>query len=258
HIKIDVDIWHLDDTEINTAIQKSGGIILTDDYVPVENLLAPVVLDSAIDLLTEKYLEKAKKLRKEGKWDKSISIYKYIISIDPILSPNMYNEIAKIKVQQGKLIEATEAFHKAIEYNEQAEFKTSVAGIHLNLGLLLKELGQPEEAREQFRKAIEGFRKELTKNPNSLKSIISLGITLVEVRELSEAIKYLQQAVNMDPFGVQNHLMLAQTFVIQERYDEAIKQLRSSIAFMLENGQNNDATQLQSFLDSIESEESIK
>jgi tetratricopeptide (TPR) repeat protein len=251
-------VWILSDSDIETLREKAHEIVLTDNYAPVENMLAPVVRESALDSRTTKYYDMIKGLEQQGRLEESIAMCQELMVVNPTTTIFAYNEIALIKTQQGRLIEAAEAFRKAIEYNEQAESKKSMARTHLNLGLLLKELGKPEEAREHFSKAIEGFRRQLIKNPRSLKSVINLGITLVEVRKMSEAIKYLKQAVDMDSFRVQNHLMLAQAFVIQERYDEAIKQLRSSIAFMLENGQNNDAAQLQSFLDSIQSEESIK
>jgi len=51
-----VDIWYLDDTEINMLTQKSRGFVLTDDYAPVESMLAPVVRRSAPDILREKLL----------------------------------------------------------------------------------------------------------------------------------------------------------------------------------------------------------
>ncbi|MBN1764801.1 MAG: fused MFS/spermidine synthase, partial [Sedimentisphaerales bacterium] len=49
-----LNIWHLQPQDIEVLIHKSSSVILTDDYAPVENLLAPVVRRSATDLLNEK------------------------------------------------------------------------------------------------------------------------------------------------------------------------------------------------------------
>jgi len=249
--KTDVDIWYLDDAEINTLKQKSHYIVLTDDYAPVENMLAPVVRQSAVDLLSGKYQELAEKLKQEGKLEESIAICKEILEVNPRTSITAYTEIGTIRVQQGRLREAAEAFRRAIKYNEQAEIKINVASAHLDLAFLLKQLKQPEKSREHFRKAIEGLRKELTKNPKSQDTIFRLGVALSEVGEFSEATKYLQQTVDMDPFDVKNHLMLAQALLIQERYDEATERLGEAVRFMLEHGRKDDATELQSFLEMV-------
>lgn len=50
----DMDIWCLDDAEISELIRRSGGVFLTDDYAPVEHLLAPVVCRSAALVLRER------------------------------------------------------------------------------------------------------------------------------------------------------------------------------------------------------------
>lgn len=87
----DLDLWILSSSDIEVLKEKAREIVLTDDYAPVENLLAPVVLESAIDLLTEKYRAQAEELERTEKWDKSISKYKDIISADPTLSVGAYS-----------------------------------------------------------------------------------------------------------------------------------------------------------------------
>jgi len=74
---------------------------------------------------------------------------------------------------------------------------------------------------------------------------------LAEVKQLGEAAKYLQ-AINMELLDVEKRLMLAQTLVMQELYDEAIKQLHKDIEFMVEQGREEEATMLREFLESIE------
>jgi spermidine synthase len=51
----DIDIWLLNDTEMDTLKKKACNIVLTDDYAPVENLLTPVVCQSAPDVFLEKF-----------------------------------------------------------------------------------------------------------------------------------------------------------------------------------------------------------
>ena len=59
-----IDIWYLDNTEINMLRKKSRNIVLTDDYAPVENMLAPVVRRSAPDILTERFGVRTRKIKR--------------------------------------------------------------------------------------------------------------------------------------------------------------------------------------------------
>lgn len=250
------DLWILSDSDIETLRKKARRIVLTDNYAPVENMLAPVVRQSTVGFLSEKYQDLAQELKHQGKLDESIAIFKELIRVDPTMSITAYSEIAVMRIQEGRLHEAMEAFRQAIKYNEQTETEINVADVHFDLGLLLKELKQPKESKEHFHKAIEGFRKKLAKTPRAVETITKLGMALVEVRQFSEATKYLQQAVNIDPDNAEKHLMLTQTLVIQGRYNEATKQLHKGIELMLEHGRKDDAVRLQKFLESVKLEKS--
>jgi len=246
-----LDLWILNDSEIEMLRNKANGIVLTDDYAPVENLLIPVVLESAMDLLAEEYLNQAEQLEREGKWNESISKYKDVISIDPRLSMKAYNEIGMILVDRGDSREAVEAFKGAIEYNQKAEEKQSVSNINYNIGISLQRLGD-DESTVYLRKAIDGYREDLAKKPNSVKTVSRLGNALASVGDFDQATKYFQQAVDMNPNDVQNHSTLAQALVIQERYDEAIAGLKKAVTFMLRIGNEEDAVKLQEHLERVE------
>ncbi|MHC4647592.1 MAG: fused MFS/spermidine synthase, partial [Planctomycetota bacterium] len=89
-----MDLWMLSDSETGILKQKAGGIVLTDDYAPVENMLAPVVRRSSMEFLSEKYHELAQELKRRGKLDESIAKYTALIELDPTASIPAYNEIA--------------------------------------------------------------------------------------------------------------------------------------------------------------------
>jgi len=182
----DIDIWHLNDTEINTLKQKAQGIILTDDYVPVENLLAPVTHQMTVDYIVQKCREMAEKLKRQGKFDESITAYKAMTKFRPTESISAYSEIAKILEKQGKLNEAVEVIGQAVKYNEQAETKFNIAEVHLNLALLLKKLGESKQSKQHFLKAIEEFQKNLAKNPNSFDANNGLGIALDNLDQFND------------------------------------------------------------------------
>jgi tetratricopeptide (TPR) repeat protein len=194
----------------------------------------------------------AQELKWRGKLDESIATWNELIDINPIMAVTAYGEIATMRLQQGRLNEAAQAFQRAIQYNEKAEVKTDVAGIHLDLAFLLKELNQSEQSREHLGKAIEGFRKTLTKDPESVQTLSRLGVALAEVGRLSEAAEYIQQAVDMNPLKVENHLALAKVLSMQQRYDEAIAVLKKAIV-SFSNARNEPVViELQRYLWSIE------
>jgi len=247
-----LDLWILSDSEIDTLKEKAHRIVLTDNYAPVENLLAPVVRESAVDLLAAKYLSQAKKLRREGRWKESISKYKGAIRTNPRLSVNTYNDIAMVLGEHGRWQEAVDALKSALEYNEKAEFKQSVSNMHYNMGIALKNLGKNEEGSEHLHKAVEGYREDLVKRPDPVKIFRRLGNALMEIGNFSEATKHFQQAVDMDPYDIENHSTLVQALVTQKRYDEAITALKKAVGFMKHIGDKEAAAKLQEYLELVE------
>jgi len=248
-----LDLWILDDSEIERLRTKARGIVLTDNYAPVENLLAPVVVESSMELLAAEYLEQAEQLKENKKWDQSISKYRDVISTDPALSIKAYNAMGMIFAGQGKHQEAVEAFTNALKYNQNAEVKQSMSNIHYNIGIASQRLGDSKEASSHLAKAIEGYREDLSKDPNSTQIMVRLGNVLAEIGNFKEAAGYFQQAVNLEPYDVKNHSLLAQVLTIQGRYDEAVAGLKKAVTFMRYIGNEEAAVELQKYIDFVES-----
>jgi len=250
----DLDLWIPTDSDIKALKEKAGGIVLTDDYAPVENLIAPVVRQRAVDSLLRDALNLAENLKLRGRLDNSIAMYEEILKVRPMVSA--YCEIAAMQMQLGRLNEAAKAFRQAIESNKQIGVEVDLSGVHLDLALVLKRLNQLEESRQHFRKAIDGFREKLVRNSDSAEALFRLGVAYAEVGRFNEGTKCLRRAVNIDPFDVKKHLILAQILLTEQRYDEAIEHLSGRIQFMVEHGRNDDAAELQKFLESVKLEKS--
>jgi tetratricopeptide (TPR) repeat protein len=247
-----LNLWILNDSETETFVKKGRGIVLTDDYAPVENMLTPVVRQSAVNLLLEKYLEQVLTLQSQGKLDECLAIYKELIKADPTMSIMAYNNMGQILARQGKWQEAIDAAKSAIEYNEKAKVKVSMPGIYYSIGLLLKKLGRNTEASEYLYKAIKDYRENLAQKPDSTRTLISLANALLEVDRFDEATKYLQQAVDMNPSEVGSHLALANVLLKQQRYDEAITVIKKAIASFSSTGNEKTVADLQKYLEFVE------
>jgi tetratricopeptide (TPR) repeat protein len=250
------ELWILSGADIETLRKKAHGVILTDNYAPVENLLAPAVVRRSTTLLAVEYLEQAEALKKQEKWEESISKYREVISVEPAMSIRAYNEIGRILAELGRWEEAINAAERALEYNEKAQVKRNVSDIHYNIASALKMLGRYEQASQHMRQAIRGYRRDLAKKPNSAKTVTQLGNALAQVGNFSEATDYFQQAVNINPSEAENYLRLARALVIQQRYEQAIEQLTDGVRFMLSQDREDDAARLQTYLESVELERS--
>jgi tetratricopeptide (TPR) repeat protein len=250
--RAELDFWYLNDSEMETIRQRSGGTLLTDDYAPVENLLAAAVSQGARDMLAEKIIKQAEELARQGKSDASIAKYRKILRIAPFLSIKAYHDIAIIKAKDGKLEEAAEAFQKAIEYNAKSDFKDNMANTHVSLGTVLKQLNRPKQAAEHFNKAIEEYRNDLQKNPRAIKMWVRLGDVLATIGNFKEASECFSKAIELNPADLGNHIKLAQSLELQGRYDEAITALKKAIAVTTRYGQKEVAAQLQRYLELVE------
>ena len=240
-----LDLWILSDSDKNILRKKSQGIILTDDYAPVENMLAPVVRQSGLDSLAEKYSTLATRLKLRGKLEESAATYKELAEIVPTSSSSSYIEIAKIRHQQRRPDETVDAFQKALACNEGFQTKFNIASIHLNLGLLLQEEKKSQEAQKHLLKAIEILKNELIENPGSVKAALELGVALVKTGQVEEGIKYLEQSAAVDWADAESYLELAEAFYLQGKPDLAVSRLAEGIDFMNRKGRKDDAEKLQ-------------
>ena len=252
----ELKIWYLDDSDINMLKEKTRHLILTDNYCPVENLLAPVVLMSAKDHSAEEYFNCAQEFKDKKQFAESIKNYLLAIKENPTCSIQSYNEIGIMYAQMGNPEQAIEAFNKAIEYNDRAENKTSVAIIHSSLGILFQGQNKSDQAMEQFRKAVEGFQEEVKERPAHHESWRRLGDALAIIGDLKAATEAFKKALSLNPDDPAYYANLARALEFQERYTEEIEVLKNYIQLMKQYKQDDAVLQLQKHLESLEYEAS--
>jgi tetratricopeptide (TPR) repeat protein len=246
------DIYILDAAELEALKTKAHGTLLTDNYAPVENMLTPVVRQSAISYLSAKYTNRISKLESQGKLNECLTIYKKIVKLDPTKSIMAYNNMGQILASQGKWQQAIDAAKSAIEYIQKAKVNYSTSDMYYNISLASKKLDRDDEASEYIYKAIEGYREDLDQEPNSVKTLRNLGAALAEINRFSEATEYLQQAINIGPLEAENYLMFAKVLSMQNRYDDAIALLKKAINSFWDTRDERSVVKLQRYLRSIE------
>jgi tetratricopeptide (TPR) repeat protein len=248
-----LELWKLNEDEMAYIKASAGDVILTDNYAPIENLMAPVVKSSAVVFLVDRCKTEARELYEKGRFEESLRKYEDLIRYDQTKATFAYNGMALIFARQGKLSQAAEAFRKALKANENAKIKSEVEGIHYSLGLLLKRMGKTIEAKEHLDRAADLFREGAAgKYANSPEIFIRLGDALAENGNLREASKAFAKAVALDPTNPAIRMRLIQSLEFQGRIKEAIVASQESYQFMNRHGQIDVAMQFKEYKEQLE------
>jgi tetratricopeptide (TPR) repeat protein len=242
---------HLSESDLRTLRAKRPDLVLTDDYAPVENLLAPVVRRKAAYDLAKEYFNQAQALFQQGKFDRSVEKYRQIIRRAPSMAIRAYNDMSLALIQQSKWADAADALSQALAAVSRDRMEIHTGSIHYNLGLVLRRMGKPQEAAQQFHKAIEDFEEQLIRKPKSSELHLKIGKSLASMGHLEQAEKHLHKALNLNPGDLYNHLELARNLEVQQRFDEAITLLAESVGFMLHHNRKDDASLLGNYLEGI-------
>jgi len=172
------------------------------------------------------------------------------------MSIKAYNDIGLIQAQTGRLNEAVETFRKVIKYDEQTRAKQELGAIHHSLAVVLKRLGQPEEAKKHFSKAVEEFRRALGEKPRSFKLYTLLGNSLAAMGDFKGASEAFKRALDLNRADMATYYNLTKALEFQGRYDEAIEVLGKGIEFMSEHNQTENAVKMHQYLQLLEHKKS--
>ena len=254
-----IKIWHPTEAEMEYFRKSSRGIVLTDDYAPVENLLTPVVNRSFRETLGQRYLDDAKTLKAEGKLNESVVAFENAARFSPSTSILAFNEIALIKAAQNKPLESIKAFQAALDSYDPNITKERLRGpIYLNLGILLNQLGGKDDSRRYLAKAIEEFRLELANDPNSALTWSRLGQTFGMIGDLNEASNAFEKAIALEPGNMAHRYSLAQVFESQDRLTDAIAVVQKAIELASISGNSDATADLKEYLSSLERKQAAK
>ena len=248
-----IEIWHFSDSQVEGIKKKASGIVLTDDFSPVENLLTPVVLQSSKEILAVKYLRDAEKLEKEQKWKESINAYEKAVELNPTMAFKVYNEIGIMQSNLGNPQESLNAFQKAIDIYNQSEVKErTIASIYLNMGTLLQRMGRNDDANQILAKAVNEFRLELEEKPDNALLWSRMGDALAVMGDYKLASVALEKAVLLQPDNLIDRLGLAKMLEFQGRLPEAVDVVKKGIDIASATRQQEMTAQFSDYLKFLE------
>lgn len=227
-----LDLWQLNSSQIAELKQKAGHLVLTDDYAPVENLLAPVVQQSRTAFLTEGGLALARALAQQGRFDEMLERCAELVGHEPEAAAKVYAQTGLLLAESGRTDSAIEALQKALDTIARSGCDGQAASIHHNLSMLLKQHGPDGAAAEHLDKAIESFRQDMELYPYSATLRAQLGDALTAKGDFKSAAVAFADAVRLNPVNPANYMKLAQVFELQNRGDEAVIVLQKGVESM--------------------------
>jgi tetratricopeptide (TPR) repeat protein len=155
-------------------------------------------------------------------------------------SPRMLDELAGVESYRalarkalGDFAGARSSFEMALAAADQAGTADSpkAAAIHNNLGILLRDRGEPKAARAQFEKALAIYRREYGEDHyRTIGSTQNLAMVLIDMNDVATAQPLLERtaAQNLKLFGegssdfANSQNMLGNIARQQGRYDESL------------------------------------
>lgn len=219
----DIGAQELNKAQLKILEERSGGIVLTDDYAPVENLLASMTAHRAKwrdrRRLGRKLLGEGVALVKQNQFDEAITRYRKVLGLDPFHAEAAHYNIATLLARQGKLDEAIAEYRGSLH---RSSHSTEAHRFHIGLAKALFQQKKLEEAARHYTQALQTA-------PNSVKARAGLGDTLLRQGNFSEAEAQYREALRTDPEHVKVRNNLGSALFQQDKFKEAVEQFRKAL-----------------------------
>ncbi|MBU4479652.1 MAG: fused MFS/spermidine synthase [Candidatus Omnitrophica bacterium] len=205
----------LDEARLRLLKERSRDVVLSDNYAPVENLLAPVVRERGLRLASADRVNRGNVLVKEGRFDEAIKYFRRVLRFDPSFA-EAANNLGNALASRGDMDEAMRY------YEECLRIDPGFARAHNNLAIILIHKGRFEEA-------IGHYQESLRSEPQTAETHYNLGVTLAAMGRLDEAAKCYTEALRLKPELAEAHsslgnLLLSQGSILEaaEHYHKAL------------------------------------
>ena len=127
------------------------------------------------------------------------------------------NNLGTILLERGQVDEAVALFRKALE------IKPRYVDAYNNLGVAFVKQARFEEAVSEYRRALEI-------EPHDATAHVNLGIALYQQGRLPEAVAEYRTALQINPLSAEAHNNLGKALTAQEKIDEAMIECRKALS----------------------------
>jgi len=150
---------------------------------------------------------------------------------------------ARVFLEQGKAFYRKDSDDKALEAFKQAlSLDPELAEAHFRMGLAYDALGNPQEAEQSYKKAVESYKKYFTNegNEKDAEAHYNLAQTYAGLHLYNEAVREYRQATRLkqDDADIYYDLGLALTRLAQ--YDQAVAAFEKSLEIDPDNFRAED------------------
>lgn len=203
--------YYIPEEKIKELISYNDAPILTDQYAPVENLLAPMVS------LTEetpyiRRLNRIVQIAEKGQNQQAIQDLMNIIQQRPNLN-DAYIILTQLLIREKRFAEAVVWAKKVVE-----RVPNEVKGYEL-LGMAYAQSGNNTSA-------IETWEKALSKDPNLINVQVNLSSIFIQMKQFERAEKILKDIQGKEPSLEPTILSnLASLYFAQGKWNESLKEL---------------------------------
>ena len=248
---VERSVWYLNEQEIAQLRKKSNGIILTDDYAPVENLLAPVAMRNT-QYQAHKLAEQAENYAWKGNLRKALQKLDALSRADPEVAVKAYGIIALILFDSKRTDEALRVYKTAIDRFTDLQYRDQISSIRYSYATLLINEGQKERAAEQMDIIERTCHQLLDEDPNSVKSHVLLGNVLAEKGDFNNAAEHFKKAVELQPGNGESRQNLIQTLEASGNIDSAIQAAEDAIRYFQDHNRDKEAIAALKYLDRLQ------
>ncbi len=175
-----------------------------------------------------------------GKYAEAEKCYKQAIERDPNYGYAYFN-LSRLYEQMGKKEEAKAMYERAFEVYPRLRLElggqasdginkepVSPAAVHTSAGIKFIMNNQPQEATEEFKKAVE-------LDPQNSNAYTNLGNSYNAAGKTKEALEAYNKAIDINPGNAIAHFNLCVSYCDSKQFDKAIQQcdLASSLGYKL-------------------------
>ncbi len=197
--------------QVEELQQRCGGLVLTDDYAPVEWLVAPLYQQTSLDRC-QQLNDLALALAMRRKYKRAVDYYRQALRLRPGFAEARSN-LGWALYQLGEHDRAFSELRQAVEQDP------SLASAQNNLGWALFDQGRYDEA-------IDALSRALQSKPDFVLARNNLGLALAARGQIAEAVEQYRYAIRIQPSFAEAHYNLGVALTKLGREDQALEAYR--------------------------------
>jgi tetratricopeptide (TPR) repeat protein len=175
-------------------------------------------------------------LIRAGRFPEAADHFQQALKLRPDLA-EIHNDLGTILDKTGRRQEAIESYRQALK------LKPDYADAHFNLGNTYEAIGEHLKAAEQYKQVLALKSDDPEAHDN-------LGIALVNIGRPEEAIYHFRQALRLKPEFIDACINLALTCASLHQSSEALAAAQKALDLARSQGQTEQATQIEGWLNS--------